>query len=629
MPLQRVLRSCSGGLLIACASLHMVAQTSGYDLPPKNILDVMNAPLPPRPVVSPTQDKMLLVRRQLYPSIARVATPYLRQAGVRVEPKNHSRHDTPGGYGITDCATSFDLVTIPGGASVHVALPASACPQEPIWAADGKKFAFANIAADSVELWIGDAATGAVHRVDGVQLNPMFGAEMQWTPDQKALLVKLVPDGIGAPPPEPVVPIGPSIQETGGQTGQSSTYENRDTLGNKHDEDLFDYYATSQLALVDAGTGAVTAVGKAANYDTVSAAPDGQHILVTSIHKPYSYVTTYDRFPHDVEVWDLSDRAGVTKHTIASLPLADRVPIRGVPLGPREFEWRPTDPATLVWAEALDKGDWNVNVPNRDKVMLQKAPFATPPVEMVRTEQRYSGVEWSERPSVALVYEYDNNKHMQHTLIMDFDDPQQKPRQIWDLSSDEHYANPGRPVLKTLANGFWVMRQDGDSIYLSGIGSSPDGDRPFLDRFDLKTLTYERLFRSDKSSYDRFLSFTGPDTRKFLTWEQSPMDPPNAYERTLGKHVDAPEGEAVFASTRVAITHIPDPSPEVRAIKKRLVKYKRADGLDLSFTLYTPPGYKEGTRLPTILYAYPEDYADPSKTREVTGSKERFTQLNQ
>ncbi len=422
----------------------MVAQTSGYDLPPKNILDVMNAPLPPRPVVSPTQDKMLLVRWQLYPSIARVATPYLRLAGVRVEPKNHSRHDTPGGYGITDCATSFDLVTIPGGASVHVALPAPACPQEPIWAADGKKFAFANIAADSVELWIGDASTGAVHRVDGVQLNPMFGAEMQWTPDQKALLVKLVPDGIGAPPPEPVVPIGPSIQETGGQTGQSSTYENRDTLGNKHDEDLFDYYATSQLALVDAGTGAVTAVGKAANYDTVSAAPDGQHILVTSIHKPYSYVTTYDRFPHDVEVWDLSDRAGVTKHTIASLPLADRVPIRGVPLGPREFEWRPTDPATLVWAEALDKGDWNVNVPNRDKVMLQKAPFATPPVEMVRTEQRYSGVEWSERPSVALVYEYDNNKHMQHTLIMDFDDPQQKPRQIWDLSSDEHYANPGR-----------------------------------------------------------------------------------------------------------------------------------------------------------------------------------------
>ena len=35
----------------------------------------------------------------------------------------------------------------------------------------------------------------------------------------------------------------------------------------------------------------------------------------------------------------------------------------------------------------------------------------------------------------------------------------------------------------------------------------------------------------------------------------------------------------------------------MRQIKKRLVKYKRADGLELSFTLYTPPGYKEGTRI--------------------------------
>ena len=604
-------------------------QSSGYALPPKNILDVMRAPLPPVPVVSPAKDKMLLVVWQLYPSIARVATPYLRLAGVRVEPKNHSKHDTPGGYGITNCATSFDLVTIPSGVPVHVALPASSCAQEPVWAADGKKFAFANNAADSVELWIGDAATGAVHRVDGVRLNPMFGAEMQWMPDHKALLLKLVPEGMGGPPPEPVVPIGPSIQETGGQTGQSSTYENRDTLGNKHDEDLFDYYAASQLALVDAGTGAITPVGKAANYDEVSAAPDGQHILVSAIHKPYSYVTTYDRFPREVEVWDISERGAITTHTIASLPLADRVPIRGVPMGPREFEWRPTDPATLVWAEALDKGDWNVNVPKRDKIMLQKAPFTSPAVEIVQSEQRYAGIDWSERPSVAFVEEYDNNKHMRHTLIVDFDDPRQTPRQIWDLSSDERYADPGTPVTKRLPNGFQVMRQDGDSIYLSGMGSSPDGDRPFLDRFDVKTLTYERLFRSDKTSYDRFLSFTGPDTRKFLTWEQSPMEPPNAYERTLGKRIDAPIGEAMFASTRVEITHIPDPSPEVRAIKKRLVKYKRADGLDLSFTLYTPPDYKEGTRLPTILYAYPEDYADPSKAGQVTGSEERFTQLFQ
>jgi dipeptidyl aminopeptidase/acylaminoacyl peptidase len=183
--------------------------------------------------------------------------------------------------------------------------------------------------------------------------------------------------------------------------------------------------------------------------------------------------------------------------------------------------------------------------------------------------------------------------------------------------------------MRQLPNGVRVIRLDGDSIYLSGLGASTDGDRPFLDRLNLTTLKTERLFRSGKSSYEQFLSFTATDPKKFFTWHQSPMDPPNAYLRTLGGSLNASTGEAVFNSISVAITHIPDPTPEVRGIKKHLYKYKRADGLDLSFTLYTPPGYKEGTRVPTILYAYPLDYADASKAGQVTGSQETFTRLRQ
>jgi dipeptidyl aminopeptidase/acylaminoacyl peptidase len=457
----------------------------------------------------------------------------------------------------------------------------------------------------------------------------MFDGELQWMPDQKTLLVKLVPDQMGAPPPEPLVPSGPSIQQTEGEKGQSSTYENRDTLGNKHDQELFDYYAVSQVAFVDTNTSVITRAGKPGNYESVEPAPDGRHLLVTAIHKPYSYVTTHDRFPRNIDVWDTANRSRIVAHQIATLALADRVPIHGVTIGPRDFSWRATEPATLVWAEALDGGDWNVKVPARDKVLLLKAPFNSPAVEIARTEQRYQGIAWSEKADIALMHEYDHNRHWMRTFVVNVNDQQQKPRLLWDRSTEEKYANPGNPLYRQLLNGSRVVRMDGDSIYLSGNGSSPDGDRPFLDRLDLKTQKSERLFRSDRDSYERFLSFNGADARTFITWRQSVIDPPNAFLRTLGPSLKAADGEAAFASTSVAITHIPDPTPAVRAIKKRLVKYKRNDGLDLSFTLYTPPGYKEGTRVPTILYAYPLDYADASKAGQVIGSQVTFTRLRQ
>src|SRR5439155_24389412 len=109
---------------------------------------------------------------------------------------------------------------------------------------------------------------------------------------------------------------------------------------------------------------------------------------VAIIHKPYSYVTTFDRFAYDISIWDRQGNA----HPIASIPLADRVPVHGVRTGPRGFDWRANEPATLVWAEALDGGDWKAKVPARDKVLMQKAPFTTAPVELFRTEQRVEGM---------------------------------------------------------------------------------------------------------------------------------------------------------------------------------------------------------------------------------------------
>jgi dipeptidyl aminopeptidase/acylaminoacyl peptidase len=382
---------------------------AGYSQPSKAILDVMLAPSLPTPVVAPSTDRALLVTYQEYPSIARVATPFLRLAGVRVEPANRSRHDTAGGYGIPACATHFDLVQFADSVARPVALPAGVCATRPHWSVDGKRFAFENVTVHSVDLWVGDGITGAVHRIPGVQLNPMFGDELNWMPDQTTLLVKLVPAHSGPAPTAAETAESPSIQESDGRRGQSSTYEARDTLNSASDEAQFDYYATSQLALVDAGTGKVTP------------------LVVTTIQRPYSYVTTAERFPHDYTVWDISNRAHIATHLITSRPLADRVPVAGVPLGPRSFSWRPTEPATLIWAEALDGGDWNVDVQERDKVMMLKAPFTAPRRDRAHRAStlRRLCLDLAARTS-RCCSEYDDNRHWQRTFMVDVDAPRSR-----------------------------------------------------------------------------------------------------------------------------------------------------------------------------------------------------------
>jgi dipeptidyl aminopeptidase/acylaminoacyl peptidase len=611
--------------LLSIATIALSAErVAGYDLPPQYVLDVLHAPAPPRPNLSPTRASALLVAWVEYPPMTQVAEPFLKLAGVRVEPRTRRKHDTPGGYGVAPCAQTLSVVDVATRRETPIALPPGGCADGFAWAPDGATFAFRNTSRDAVELWAG-SRDGKTHRVGDVRLNPMLGSSHQWAPDNKTLLVKVVPDGMGAAPAAEAGAEGPRIQEsTGG--GEFSTYEARDTLRNQADAALFEYYGTSQLALVDVASGAVTRIGVPAVLSDVRLSPDGEHILVTSIRKPYSYAVTYGRFAHDVEVWDRAGKAT----PLAQVPVAEHVPIHGVPAGPRDHDWRPTEPATVVWAEALDGGDWKAKVPARDKVMMQSAPFTSNPVEIARTEQRYQGIDWSERRGVGLLREYDDNRHWRRTFLIDAEHLETKPRLIWDLSSDESYEDPGQPVYRILPNGKWAVRQKGDTIFLDGEGASPSGDRPFLDSFDLRTGKSRRLFRSGKDAYEYVVSFANDAADALLTWRQTPSDPPNLMLRTLGAPVpNAAPGEATVATTVSAVTHIPDPTPAVRAIKKRLVTYKRKDGIDLSFTLYTPPGYKEGTRVPAILAAYPLDYANAKTAGEISGSEQYFTRLRE
>ncbi|MCH8332404.1 S9 family peptidase, partial [Candidatus Sumerlaeota bacterium] len=265
-------------------------------------------------------------------------------------------------------------------------------------------------------------------------------------PDGKSLLVRLIPEERGELPKKSLTPAGPVIQESTGAAAPVRTYQ--DLLKSPHDEELFEFYATSQLALVSIGNGGsgMRRFGEPSVFIRVDPSPDGRYLCVVRARQPYSYLVPYRSFSRTIEVWDLD---GKLIRKIAELPASETVPIQGVPEGPRSLSWRPDREATLIWAEALDGGDPRREVSHRDKLMTLASPFIGEATEITRTEHRFQGLTWREQGGTALLREYDRDRRWRRTWLIDVDSRGGEPRLLWDLSAQDAYGDPGSPLMRS------------------------------------------------------------------------------------------------------------------------------------------------------------------------------------
>jgi dipeptidyl aminopeptidase/acylaminoacyl peptidase len=586
---------------------------TGWKSPPADLLEVLHAPQLPWVWTAPTGEHMLLADPVLYPPLAELAAPMHKLGGIRVNPATNAQHGRHGG-------TSLRLVRVEGGATTPLDLPAEAEVLSVAWSADGQRFALTVGGPGQVGLWVG-SVDGGLTRIADLALNPLMGTAVRWLPDQQRLLVRRIPERGHVPEP-PAIPAGPEIIEGAGATARS-TYEARNLLETAHDEALFEYFTASELAIVDPGSGAVEVIGASAPYTTAEFSPDGEYLLIERLVGPWSHEVAWWRFAHEIEVWN---DEGDLVASIASLPVADAVPTHGVPLGPRSVSWRPTAPHSLFWIEALDDGNPVAEVPHRDRLMRLDAPFEAEPQEIFRAEHRIQPWRnaWGAEGGTLMLTERERIRRWRYVWLLDVDEGTSRP--WFDLDEGDRYGDPGNPVFRPLPNGRWVMHQNGDAIYFRGSGATDQGDRPFLDLRDMATGETERLFRCDPDRYEYFVAFAGDEDR-FVLSSESAADVPNYYLATFGGAIEAAEGEATRTTSREPITRFEDPAPRLREIEKRLVRYEREDGLPLSFELLLPPGYEEGTPLPTVLYAYPLEYSGMTTAGQVSGSTQRFMRL--
>ena len=273
-----------------------------------------------------------------------------------------------------------------------------------------------------------------------------------------------------------------------------------------------------------------------------------------------------------------------------------------------------------MWVEALDEGSLKNKVPFRDRIVALDAPFTAAPTEFAKTEYRFQSLLFTEK-GVALVGESDRATRRVRTWILA---PGAEPRKLWERREEDRYADPGIPLVRrdertTITGGrgggpSGPIMQSGDDIYLSGDGASPEGDRPFLDRLNLKSLVTERVFRSDSKSFETPIAVLTDDGKSVLTRAESLTDPPNYYSRALEN-----------SASRHSVTAFTDPQEFFRGVQRQFITYARKDGVKLSATLYLPPGYTKGERLPVIMWAYPREFSDADTASQVVGSPNRFT----
>ena len=573
--------------------------------PPEPIASMLDADRLPAVSISPDNQWLVEFERRSLPPISELAEPWVAIAGIKLNPTT---------WGPAQEASYKGITVRPLGAldSTPIHLPAGARIRNLRWSYDSHYLAFTLTQDDGIEPWVLDLAQAKAKPLAGPILNGVYNNPCHWLPGDAGLICKVRPQGLGAPPAESTVPAGPVVESSQGRVAATRTYTN--LLQSPYDEALFEYYFSAQLAHITLD-GEITLLDEPSLIRNVTVSPDGNWLLRSTVHRPFSYQVPLGRFPVRYEVLD---RQGNVIHELADLPLADNIPLAfdSVRQGKRSIGWRTDQPATLYWLEALDGGDASATVDYRDSLYTLAAPFDGEPNELWRSTLRFRGVTWS-HDELALVTEAWYDSRQLKTWSINPQNPDAEDILLDERDFQNAYANPGSPITTPGPYGRSVLMlsDDGKSLYLNGGGASPEGVFPFLDRLDLTSLETERLWQSEGETFSRVTRLLDNNAETLIVRSESQTTPGNYRQLTLSN------------DDETLLTDFSDPLAWYGDVQKEIVRYPRADGVMLTATLYLPPGYNAATDgpLPTIFWVYPREFKDRDVASQNTRSEYTFT----
>jgi dipeptidyl aminopeptidase/acylaminoacyl peptidase len=578
-----------------------------YQKPSAEILALADYVRAPTVTMDSKKEFMLLSYRDTYKSLNDLNQEEMRLGGLRINPVTN----------ISSTISYFNNLKI-RKISAQDEIQVSGLPQNPRIAnismsPNEKKIAFTHTTDKGVELWVLDVETAQATRLTGAIINANMGNPISWLNDNENLLVRLLPKNRAALiDTKKDLPKGPTVSVSDGSISQNPTFQ--DLLKNKADEQNFETLITSDLYKISI-TGKSELFKTSAMYADVSVSPDGNYVLVKTIQKPFSYVVPYYRFPQTSVVYDI--KGNVIK-VVNEVPLIENIPkgFDSAPKGKRDMDWRDDKPSTLYYVVALDEGDKANKAEFRDEVFLWSAPFTSDATSLFKTQQRFAGIIWgNDKFAIGFDRWYDT-RNMKIYLI----NPSvfnEKPKVIYDRNFQDIYSDPGNFETKKNQYGRYVLTMDKDIAYLIGDGYSKEGQFPFIDEINLTSLKTKRLYQSEyKDKKEDLLSIKDIKKGEVLVQLQSKNEFPNYFFRNIRTKGNLTQ-----------ITYFKNPFESIKNVYKKVIKYNRKDGVELSGTLYLPVGYDtiRKEKLPLLIWAYPVEYKDKNSAGQSDQNPNEFT----
>ena len=595
-------------LIIFLVAFSLKAQENiKYQKPSKEILNLVEFERPPSVLYDDKKSHMLFLYRDNYKSIEDLSAKELRLAGLRIDPATN----------IGSRVTYYNNVKIKNLKERNAetkqikGLPKNPKLSNAIWSPDQKKVAITNTTKNGVELWLLEVEKGEAVRLTEPILNANIGGVITWSADSNSMYVKTISQNrkplIDT---NTVVPDGPTVSTNFGAKAQNRTYQ--DLLKNKSDEHNFEQLSTSTIYKVSINGDAKKWLDDAM-YRGVSLSPDGNYVMVSQIKKPFSYLVTYSRFPSQTDIYT---KEGELVTNLLDTPLIEELPKgrMSTRTGKRSYSWRADKPSTLVYVEALDLGDPAVKAEYRDEVFEIEAPFNGEGKSLVKTINRYSGIDWGTE-SLAVVYDYWWDTRNRKAYVFNPSNSSAKPKVLYDRNYQDIYNDPGSFLKSRNEFNKSVLMLHKGSAYLRGAGFSEEGQFPFIDKLNTTTLNKSRLYQSKYTDKVEAIQDYNPANNELIVRIESPTEFPNYFsKKTNNKKL-------------TKITDFENPFEELQNVKKEVITYKREDGLELSGILYLPLNYDEEKKekKPMILWAYPREYKDRKSASQNNKNPNKFT----